>query len=57
MIQSGTPSPSESAGTRIAWSSDTARVAVARVRVPIMFVDGLPTDAAIVTLPKGTRVL
>src|SRR6266487_274616 len=57
MIQSGMPSPSESEGTRIAWSSDTGSVAAARVRVPIRLVDRRPTDAVIVTLPKGTSAL
>ena len=58
MIQSGTPSPFASAGTRIAWSSVTGIRTDANVLAPIRVVlVTAPTDAVIVTLPNGTMAL
>ena len=58
MIQSGRPSPSRSAGERIAWSTLTWSVVLERVRLPTSVVlVAVPIEAVIVTSPKGTRAL
>ena len=58
MIQSGTPSPSRSAGERIAWSRLTWSVVLARVRLPTRVVlVAVPIEAVIVMSPKGTTAL
>ena len=58
MSQSGTPSPFRSWLTRMAWSSVTGNVAVARVVAPTRVrLSRVPTLAVSVTFPKGTITL